>query len=259
MFDEKDAEGIAGDLIAEIASEWKDRSEAYHVEKDGKHFFVFTLQPSRVIRYAHVVERPASDSIFHFNPLAEATEIVMSCAFKIENSVDASMREDLIRMHAKTYIKQMLTSAPDVFRDAMWQARIVAETLCSLETMQTFGRPDIARGLVNSAVAMIEEKARDGFGRISKARKPKINQFSIHTALRMSLDDFKRDGTIPSQRRFAKAVGVTAKGWRDFLKKRKLGVHDSTVRQWLEELLASDQRREERMGTIYKGDNPRGD
>jgi hypothetical protein len=153
----------------------------------------------------------------------------------------------------------MLIVAPNVFGDAMWQARIIAEALCAIEILQPFGRPDIAREHVNATVKLIEDRVREGFGRISEARIPKISSFKIHTALRHFLDKFREAGEVPSQRQFAKALDVTPKAWREFLAKHALGKHELIVKQWLDELLAQDHRLESRLGSINRGDSPQGD
>lgn len=63
--DYKDAERIARDLIAEIASEWVDTPSAHCVQENDSYVFILNLQPSRVVRHARLVERPASDSTLH--------------------------------------------------------------------------------------------------------------------------------------------------------------------------------------------------
>jgi len=238
IIDGKGAERIAKDLIREIASEWVNTPITRCVEENGSYIFECTLEPGLVIRYARKVERPIAPSVFRFDPLAEATEIVIDCAFTLEQRAP-TMTELIIRINAKPRIRQMVVSAPDVFTDAMWQARIVGDTLHSLETLQPFGRPDIARGLINSTVAMIENRVRDRFGKVRQKQKPKISQFSLSTTLKTFFPTFEETGQIPSQRQFAKALGVTAKGWRDYLKKHQLGKHHSIVKRWLEELLSS--------------------
>lgn len=257
--DEKDAERLARDLIGEIAAEWENKPDAYHVEKDGEHIFVFTLQPAKITRDGRTIERPASTSVIHFNPLAEATEIVVSLASNLEESVDKTIVDYVLPRDSKHLIRQMLVSAPGVFRDATWQARIVAETLHKVEINRVFGRPDIAREEIDSAVVIIVERLRDGLGRIPKTRRPKITNFTIHTALRKYLNEYDQTGAVPSQRQFAKAIGVTPKGWRSFLEKHSLGEHESAVKKWLAELSASDRQMHERVGTLRKRKSPQGD
>jgi hypothetical protein len=226
--DGKEAERIAKDLIREIASEWKDTPSARCTEEDGFYVFEFTVQPSQIIRYARGVERPHSPSVFRFNPLAEATEIVIDCATQLTQQVSTSdsMTLVLIISNARPRIYQMLRLAPTVFEDAMWQARIIADTLHDLETMKMFGRPDIARGLVNSTVAMIETKLRDRFGRIKQKQRPRLTVVQISTAIATFLPAFEKSGAIPSRNKFAKQLGVSAKGWRDYLSRHQLGEHD---------------------------------
>jgi hypothetical protein len=242
--DGKDAERIAKDLIREIASEWVNTPTARCIEENGTHIFEFTLQPGTVIRYARQVERPIATSIFRFDPLAEATEIVMSVAFTyllhMNPPIDMTMTDLILRNNAKPRINQMLISAPDVLRDAMWQARIIGETLYEIEVMRLFGRPDIGRGLVNSAVAMIENKLRERFGKIPQKQKPKISSISIVGALSKFFPQFKETGQLPSQRQFAIALGVTPKGWRTYLDRNHLGNHESFVKARLDRLLTKE-------------------
>jgi hypothetical protein len=239
----KDAESIARELLAEIASEWIDTPTTRCVEEDGSYIFVFTLPPAKVISDGRVVKRPAAISTFHFNPLAEATEIVRGSDLRFPTGVgidNAGMSESVLREITKPKILQMLRSASDVFTDAMWQARIIADTLCAVETMSVFGRQDITRLYVNSTLDMIREKMRERIGPIHQARNPKITESSISTALRSFFPKFRETGEIPSQRQFAKTVGVTAKAWRDYLKKNQLGKHESIITRWFEYMLTSD-------------------
>jgi hypothetical protein len=237
--DGKEAERIAKDLIGEIASEWTDAPNARCVDEDGEHIFIYTLPPVRIVRDDLLVERPAAISTFHFNPLAEATEIVISIDSKLGIGIDnLGMRDYLTRRDAKHQIRQMLIAAPQIFGDAPWHARIIAEALYGIEVSLTFGKPDRAREHVNTTADMIAQKVREGFGQISKARNPKINQFSINLALKVFYRKYKETGEIPSQRQFAKQMDVTAKAWRDFLTEHNFDKHEVIVKEWFEELRA---------------------
>jgi len=242
--DSKTAETIARELLRKIASEWQDVPNIHCAIEKGDPIFVLTLEPGEIVRYARRVERPFANSTFHFNPLAEATEIVISCASHLdEREVPYSeIREHAIRDSSESRIRQMIFSAPKIFQDAMWHARVVGETLVGLDLMRVLGRPDIARGLIKSTLAMFEDKFSERLGRIRQKQKPKISEFGIHTALRMFLADFKQTGKVPSQRRFAAALKVTPKGWRDFLLTHGLGKHEVIVKKWLDELLIADSR-----------------
>lgn len=243
--DPKDAESIAREIIAEIASTWTNTRHCRCKKEKGSYIFVYTLPPAIVVRNARAVERPNAISTFHFNPLAEATEMVANCRVRLASYSDPSVANHTIRDNAKERILQMLTSAIDVFIDSTWHARIVAETLVGLKTMRVFGRPDIARELADATVEEIEKKVRQRFGRISKGRNPKINNFTISTALKHFLPQFKEAGKIPSQNQFAKTLGVTPKGWRDFLTKAQLADHEATVKLWLVQMLAQEQTKQD--------------
>jgi hypothetical protein len=206
--DHKDAERIARELIAEIASGWKKTSNCRCKKEKGSYNFIFTLPPAIVIRNARAVERPDAISTFHFNPLAEATEIVANCRLELASLGDPIMADHIVRENAKERIHQMLISAPVVFIDSTWQARIIAETLCGLKMMRIIGKSDKARVLANTTVDLIQEKVRERLGPISNARNPKITQFTISTALKHFLPQFKEVGKIPSQNQFAKACEV---------------------------------------------------
>jgi hypothetical protein len=252
MVDDKDAERIAKDLISEIASEWIDTPAICCLQENDSYIFEFVLQPSEVIRYARVIERPKAPSVFRFNPLAEATEIVSSVAFGLHSSIadNARMAEAIIHDNAKTQINHMLKSAPDVFTDAMWQARIIGETNGELQYLRLIGRPDIARGLINSALAMIMERIHKHFGKITQKQKPKISPLSIGLALKTFVPKFEETGQIPSQRQFAKALGVTSKGWRDYLRNHQLGDHEPLIKRWLEERLPLRQTGKSKWGVV---------
>jgi hypothetical protein len=239
--DRNDAERIASDLVAEIAAEWTDTPTARCIQETNSFIFEFTLAPAEIVEHAHVVRRPASTSIFRFNPLAEATEIVLSCSRQLNQSVGESLiREDIIRDNAKPRIVQMLISAPDVFTDATWIARLVGHTLCGLEVMDMTGRADLARGLRNSALDLIQNKLKRRFGRVSTKRNPKINRLALGKALGTFYGQYKQSGKVPSQRQFAKALGVTPKAWRTFLATHHMDKHEVTIKQWYQFTLAKD-------------------
>lgn len=234
ILDGKDAERIAKDVIQEIASEWIDTPISRCIKENDSYIFEYTVAPTSIIRYARDVERPPALSVFRFDPLAEVTEIVINCA----NNLQQDEVSD-VALNAKPRVLQMLISAPGVFAEAMGQARIIGETIHGIEIMHTFGRPDIARGLLNSAMAIMERNLREKLGRIPQKQRPKISPFSLSKTLYIFLPEFRKTGQIPSQRQFAKALGVTAKGWREYLKNHRLDAHAVAVKEWLEDLLAS--------------------
>jgi len=110
----------------------------------------------------------------------------------------------------------MLRMAPLLFWDAEWQARILAEAKCAMEVTRTFGRPDLARSILEQALDLARHTMKKRLPPVPVTRNPKINQFTIHTALRKFFPKFKETGELPSQRQFAKAIGVTPKAWRSF-------------------------------------------
>lgn len=248
--DDKDAERLAKELIGEIAPDWAETPTVRVIKENGSYIFEYTLQPSKVVRYARVVERPKSPSVFRFNPLAEATEIVISTASTLNPNLtnNARIAQIAIRNIARSRIIQMLISASDVFTDAMWQARIIGETIPGVRSMKAGGRPDIARGLIKSVMAMFEKKLRKYFGEIKQKQNPKINQWSVTTALATFYPIFRKTGQIPSQRQFAKALGVTPKGWRDYLRNNQFGDHDTVVRQWLEQRIPPPDGKPDNIG-----------
>ena len=149
-----------------------------------------------------LVDRPAAFSTFHFDPLAEATEIVARCDFE-------KAKNTFLRQNAKERIEQMLRSAGDIFSDAMWEARITSETLCRLKNINLLGRFNVARKSIDETVGLIGERARKRFGTLPKSRSLRINQVTIGVALYKFFKTFKETGDLPSQRQFAKAIGVT--------------------------------------------------
>lgn len=237
--DNKDAERLAKDLISEIAPDWGETPTVRVIKENDSYIFEYTLQPGKVVRSARVVERPNAPSVFRFNPLAEATEIVISTAFTMNMALASNPKiaQIAIRNIARSRIIQMLISASDVFTDAMWQARMIGETIPGVRSMKASGRPDIARGLIKSVMAMFEKKLRNYFGEIKQKQNPKINQQSVTTALATFYPMFRNTGQIPSQRQFARTLGVTPKAWRDYLRNNQFGDHDTVVRQWLEQRL----------------------
>lgn len=128
--DREDAERIARELIAEIGSKWEDTSRIVCVkDQHDAYIFVFALPPAPLMRNGVLIERPAAFSTFHFDPLAEATEIVARCDFDLGLMADGTTKDTHLRQNAKERINEMLLSAADIFSDAMWEARITAETL----------------------------------------------------------------------------------------------------------------------------------
>src|SRR6185295_20363994 len=122
----------------------------------------------------------------------------------------------------------------DIFSDAMWQLGIISTAVVGVEMQNTFGKPVIARALVDTAMSMIQDRMRQRFGPISKARNPKINEFALHTAVTEFLPMFRKSGQLPSRNQFAKALKVTPKAWRDFVQAHPKGDHELIVRGWLE-------------------------
>ncbi len=241
--DRAQAQRIALDLIAEIASEWKTTDASRCVKRGGYYLFEFVIEPTR---YTRLVTGPLdltrfADSTVLFNPFVEATEIVLEDIDKLAGTtMDAEMRDYIVRRDGKTEILQMLTMAPDIFKDAIWQTRIMAGTVRSSQVLNTFGRPDLARGIVNSALDSIRDRVKKRLPRISNTRNPKINQFTISTALKTFFPKFKETGELPSQRQFAKAIGVTAKAWRTFLTNHSFDTHEVTIKEWYEVMLAKE-------------------
>jgi len=235
-----DAERLARDLIKEIASEWETNLFTTCYEENGEYIFLFTLVPGDLEQaVGNVVKRPRAPSGLQFNPLAEVTEIVIGCFRDLEDKsiTDEEFRRVLAFDNAMRWTLRMLDITIPVFQDAMWQSRTIAHTLISIEALKAFGSTDKARELINSTVGMVEEKLRDRLGRIKSKRKPKISPFTLNTAVRTFLPKFRETGKIPSQNQFAKAIGVTAKGWRAYLTKNKLPKHEAILRQWLQDLV----------------------
>ena len=111
--------------------------------------------------------------------------------------------------------------------------------LVGAQRMNSFGNPVKARALIDSGLRLIADKMRRRFGPISKARKPKINDFTVHTAVISFLPQFRITGQLPSRNQFAKALNVTPKAWRDYVQEHPRGDHELIVREWLE---AMDER-----------------
>src|SRR5262245_49689289 len=129
LLDYKDAEGIARELIAKIASDWKDTPRNRCVLENGSPVFVLTLQTSNDLRFTRV-DPDSSPSILHFDPLVEAIEIVALTANEIEPSLkDSELLDSIIRLNAESRIRQMLLAAPDLFSDGLWQLRIISHAL----------------------------------------------------------------------------------------------------------------------------------
>ena len=239
MLEYKEAERIGRELLSKIASEWKDTERNRCVLENGSYIFVLTLKPSHDLRLTSF-DLDTPPSILHFNPLTEATEIVALCANEgAKATKDAVMLDVIIRSNAESRIHQMLVAAPDILSDALWQLGIFSTTLVGVQTLRTFGNPVKARALIDSALRLIVDKMRRRFGPISKARKPKINDFSVHTAVIGFLPDFRKTGQLPSRNQFSKALKVTPKAWRDFVQAQPKADHDLIVREWLE---AMDKR-----------------
>lgn len=237
--DHKEAERIARELLAKIASEWKDTERNRSVLENGSYIFVLTLEPSRDARLTGF-DLDTPPSILHFNPLMEATEIVALTALDAQRATNDEERFDFfVRSHAERRIAQMVLAAPDIFSDAMWQLGIISTTVVGAQMQSYVGRPVTARALVDSALFMIEGRIRQRFGPIPKGRNPKINEFSIQTAVISVLPKFRSTGELPSRNQFAKALKVSPKAWRDFVQAHQKNDHELIVRDWLE---AMDKR-----------------
>lgn len=237
--DHKEAERIARELLAKIASEWKDTERNRCVTENGSYIFVLTLEPSRDARLTSF-DLDTPPSILHFNPLNEATEIVALTALDAQRATDDKEKFDFfIRYYAEGRIAQMVLAAPDIFSDAMWQLGIISTTVVGAQMSNAVGKPVTARALIDTALSMIEDRIRHRFGPISKARNPKVNDFTLTTAVTEFLPKFRKTGQLPSRNQFAKALKVTPKAWRDFVKAHPKANHELIVREWLE---AMDKR-----------------
>lgn len=233
--DYKDAERIARELIAKIASDWTDTPNNKLVLENDSYVFILTLQTSNDLRLTRF-DPNSPPSILHFNPLVEATEIVAIVANEVASIKEPIILDSIIRSNAESRIRQMLHAAPDVFSDALWQLRIISNALVGVHALSSFGGFVKARALINSAISLIEDRIRRRFGPIRQGRNPKIHDFSLNTALLGFLKDFRSTGQLPSRKKFAKALGVTPKAWRVFVQEHPKGDHDLIVKEWLEQL-----------------------
>src|SRR6266567_4332987 len=120
--DRKDATRIAKELIREIASCWKENPNSRCIEENGAYIFTFVLQPNDESgRSMRTRKRSSAVSTIRFNPLIEATGIVLSCDATLDERLvpDGDVRSFSLRESAKRRILQMLKSAPDIFTDAI--------------------------------------------------------------------------------------------------------------------------------------------
>jgi hypothetical protein len=251
----EEAERIARQIINDFVANWTDTPTARHVERGGDHVFIFSVKPEPEIRAGRKIKMPLCLSEFQFNPLAEAMAIVLS---NDRTQVDAVA----MQQKSEKQVAQMMVIAPDIFGQAMWQARVIAGTLTNLPMMFQIGRFDIARGLVNSTLAMIEGKLRDGMGTIPNTRNPRITNFGLNLAIKTFIKGFEHDGSIPSQRKFARQLKVSEKAWRDFLQGEQKGrKHEDVLRGWFEQYLTITRggdflSRETPTGELIAQDNP---
>ena len=246
----RDSHRIAHELIAEIASEWTDTPTSRCIQEADRYIFEFVLLPHLYMRFAEPFL--AAESTIRFDPLSEAIEIVLDYIRKLRamTEMDSEMKDHIIRRDAKARIQQMLNLAPHLFLDTVWQTRIMAEAVCGLELMRTFGKADSARTIVRETLDGIEGRLKKHLGRVSSKRNRKINQSTIHTALMKFFPQFKRSGKLPSQGQFAKAIGVTPKAWRTFLANRHFDKHEITIKEWYEIMLAKETGPEKSIGII---------
>lgn len=234
--DYKDAERIARELIAKIASDWKDTPRNRCVLENDSHVFILTLQTSNDLRFTRV-DPKSPPSILHFNPLAEATEIVALTANELEPTLkDSDLLDDSIRSNSESRIRQMLRAAPGVFSDGLWQLRIISNALVGVHWQIAFGNTVKARAIMETAIKFIDDRIRLRFGPIKKGRNPKIHVFSLNTALLGFLKRFRSTGRLPSRNQVAKALNVTPKAWRDYVQEHASGDHEKLVKQTLEHL-----------------------
>jgi hypothetical protein len=248
--DRVNAQWIARALIAEIASGWSDTPIAHCIQKDEYHVFEFVIEPprySRLVRDPDVTEpRTSADSVVIFNPFPEATEIVREALEKLRvlhamGVIDDAEFDYVARRDAKAEIRQMINVAPDLFKDSIWQARLIGGTVRGVKQVEYFGRIDLARGMVDSVFEAIQARIKKRMPEVSKTKKnPKINRATIGKALEKFFPRFKESKELPSQRQFAIAVGVTPKAWRAFLATHYLDSHEVTMKQWYEVMLREE-------------------
>jgi formylglycine-generating enzyme required for sulfatase activity len=243
------ARTIAGELIAEIVREWKSTRDVYYIERSGYHLFEFVIESTP---YARIVLGPqdadsqsSANSSVRFNPLAEATEIVFAALEKTHTlhlleQINDEERNRIVRRDAKAEILNMIRVAPDLFRDAVWQAQLIGGTTRAVKQIIPSGRLDIARGMVNSSLTAIQNRLKKRFPKVSKAKKLKISDAAIASAIEKFLPQFRQTRALPSQRQFAIAIGVSPKAWRLFLTRYDLDKHEVTIKQWYEFILAKE-------------------
>lgn len=240
-----EAQRIARDLIAEIRSEWVKTPHVRWVQQDGYHLLEVEIEN---VPYARFVKGPLDEgrdanSFVRFNPLSQAVDLVIESDRRTQ-SIDSSLKDSLLRSNAKARIVRMLKSVLPVFSDAIWQARIIGETLVEADIQVLVGNTSYARTTVNTSLDAIRSRIQKHFSFVPRTRDPKINHLTINIALRTFLADFKKSGVLPSQNRFAKALEVTPKAWREYLKKNQFEKHEITVRQLLEQLQSNETAKE---------------
>lgn len=257
--DSLNAHRIASDLIGEIAAKWKETSFQRCIQKNGYFLFEFILESPPYVGLPSLDPHEddflsTGNSVFRFNPLAQAIRLVQAHIEKVSlTTLDSQAREAAVRRRSKQDIRQMIFLIRDLGRDAMWQSRVTAETLDGLALVWRMGRSDMAREMVNSALDAIRDRAKKHFGPISTKRNRKINQVSLNDAIEKFLPEFRQSGKLPSQRQFAKAMDVSPKAWRTFLSSVGEGSHEVAIKKWYELRLAAE------VGTIKTADSPTGD
>ena len=245
--DRANAQRIARELIAEIGSVWPEADASRCVVQSGFHVFEFTLHPSRHSRLLVPTadEAVSPDSTVRFNPFPQATEIVLEVlsvthALQRVKHITEAERDRYVRVTARTEILRMIQIAPDLFKDAIWQAQLIGGTSRAVENITPSGRFDIARRIVDSCSTAIIDRLKNHLPVVSKTRNLKISQSTIRTALEKFFPKFKRTGELPSQRQFAIAIGVTPKAWRTFLTKSGLHNHEITIKQWYDFMVRAE-------------------
>ena len=236
--DRTHAQSIARDLITKIASDWPPVATSRCTKRRNQYIFEFVL--GRPLYTEDPIDLRPGDSLVRFNPLKEATEIVLDHFERLKHIADVGMREEIVRLNAETRIQEMIGIAPLLFWDASWHAGLLAEVKCTMAVMHTFGNPKAARETLESALELVRQKMKKRLPPIPSTKNPKINQFTINHALKTFFPKYKDTGEIPSQRQFAKVIDVTPKAWRTYLANHSLPRHEDTVKRWFDFMLAKE-------------------
>lgn len=166
------------------AAEWNDTPEAFKTkQEDGSYVFTF------------IINNPSGNSVINLNPQAATERIVEQIERELDKNHNKSEKHDdpddpgswsyfvksILPMHAGRDLKALLVIAPQYFADVLHELPLFARTANSCSILRAFGDEDKRRKEIDTLLAVVKKRIRDGFG--PSKRNPAITNLEMSMAI----------------------------------------------------------------------------